>query len=120
MEKLKKIIAAILSVVMVFSLSSAITTNVANTTTNTTTTKLKIGDYVKFGHYYGDAILWRVININDDGSEMLYSEKILCIKPFDVAESGKYDKKGGHYTTQQFRQMNGSNRWSNRLDMGIL
>jgi hypothetical protein len=74
---------------------------------------VKVGDYIKFGRYNGDSILWRVININEDGSAMIFSEKILCLKPFDAAESGVVGELGGGFTTDEFRQKYGSNKWSN-------
>jgi hypothetical protein len=74
-------------------------------------TTLKLGDYVEFGSYNSSPIIWRVINVNDDSSVMLYSEKILCIKPFDAAESGLSNQTGGSYTTDKDRQRYGSNNW---------
>jgi hypothetical protein len=75
---------------------------------------MKVGDYVQFGQYLGSPILWRVINIDSDGSPVLFSEKILSIKPFDAAESGTYNKEGiNPYSTDKLRQAYGSNRWEN-------
>lgn len=75
---------------------------------------MKIGDYVQFGQYLGSPILWRVINIGSDGSPVLFSEKILSIKPFDAAESGTFNKEGSNpYSTDKLRQAYGSNRWEN-------
>lgn len=75
---------------------------------------MKVGDYVRFGNYLGKPILWRVINIDNDGSPMLYSERILCLKAFDAAESGKYeDDEGKSYNGDEYRQKLGSNNWEN-------
>lgn len=74
---------------------------------------VKIGDYVQFGKYLNKPILWRVINLDKDGSPMLLSEKILCLKPFDVSESGKAGEPGGTYTTNLLRQEFGSGKWEN-------
>jgi hypothetical protein len=74
---------------------------------------VQVGDYVQFGKYLNAPILWRVINLEEDGSPLLYSEKILCLKPFDAAESGISEKTGGTYTTIEYRQMYGSNKWEN-------
>jgi hypothetical protein len=75
---------------------------------------MQIGDYVQFGKYYGKPILWKVINIDADGSPMLYSEKILCVKPFDAAESGKDGRTGSNpYSNDEDRQRYGSNKWEN-------
>ena len=75
---------------------------------------MKVGDYVQFGQYLGKPILWRVINIDSKGSPMLFSEKILCIKPYDAAESGIYYRTGSNpYTADEARQKFGSNEWEN-------
>ncbi len=44
---------------------------------------LDIGDFVLFGEFYDEPILWRVININQDGSRMLFSERIIALMGFD-------------------------------------
>lgn len=75
---------------------------------------MQVGDYVQFGSYYGKPILWKVINVDADGSPMLYSEKILCLKPFDAAESGNANQIGDNpYSTDYDRQQYGSNNWEN-------
>ncbi len=66
---------------------------------------IKVGDYVQFGKYYGDPILWKCVK-KEDGSPMLVSEYILCLKAFDAAESG-IDSVGSD-DVQKF----GSNKWS--------
>ncbi len=68
--------------------------------------KLKLGDYIQFGKYAGSPILWRVINVNPDGSFVVYSEKVLCLKAFDAfgdPPTGRADEE---------RKTNGSNYWS--------
>lgn len=67
--------------------------------------KVKIGDYIRYGRYKKDPILWRVININDDGSLMLLSERVLCFKAFD-AFGDLTDNRGDIY-----RKNYGSNNW---------
>ena len=74
---------------------------------------VKIGDYVQFGKYLNKPILWRVINLEADGTPLLFSEKILCLKPFDVSESGKVAVPGGNYSKDLFRQEYGSGKWEN-------
>lgn len=44
---------------------------------------LSIGDFVLFGMFSDEPILWRVININQDGSRMLFSERIIALMGFD-------------------------------------
>ncbi len=74
---------------------------------------MKVGDYVLFGKYLGNPILWRVINI-ENGSPLLFSEKIISIKAYDAAESGMYYRTGSNpYTRNEARQKYGSNQWEN-------
>jgi len=69
------------------------------------TSEMDIGDYIQFGRYYNEPIQWRVININDDGSLMLLSEKILSLKPFDA--NGDLTDNRGNTERINF----GSNNW---------
>ncbi len=46
-----------------------------------------IGDYIQFGRYLEEPILWRVIDKNDL-NYTLWSDKILTFKSFDAAGSG--------------------------------
>lgn len=67
---------------------------------------LQVGDYIYFGQYNGQPILWRVINLDQDGDPLLFSEDIITYKAFDGAE-------GTDYTADNDRKKSGSNRWSN-------
>jgi len=78
----------------------------------TAAAKLKVGSYVLFGSYLGEAILWKVADIGSSGA-MLVSEHILCLKPFDAAESGQFEAEGGSFTEDKETQKWGSNKWSN-------
>lgn len=80
---------------------------------NKTAKHMNIGDYVQFGRYYDEPILWRVLDKIADGGVMLLSERILCLKVFDAAESGRADETGGSYTTNKTKQAFGSSEWSN-------
>lgn len=44
----------------------------------------KEGDYVKFGTYHGAAVLWRVVDLDEDGAPMLLSDQIITNKPFNL------------------------------------
>lgn len=66
-----------------------------------TAAMLKTGDYVQFGRYSNDPILWKVINIDKNGP-LLLSDQILCLKAFDSA---------GSYHTDSSRKLWGSNYW---------
>lgn len=65
---------------------------------------IKIGDYLILGEYYDEPILWRCVDIDKNGPLML-SDKILCIKPFDVEGNG-----GSHDKNSQ-REIKGSSDW---------
>ena len=67
---------------------------------------IKIGDYVQMGTYYGKPILWRCVDIDDNGPLML-SDKILFAKAMDA----KGDDKSGSHSRGGFRPNNGSNYW---------
>lgn len=105
-SKFKKPIVIILTLIILMSGPSSLATA-------ETVASLNVGDYIQFGSYFGEPILWRVINKNDDDSVLLFSERILCLKPFDAAESGKYNSAGGSYTSDIERQKTGSNNWEN-------
>jgi co-chaperonin GroES (HSP10) len=75
---------------------------------------LSIGDYVKFGKYNGKSILWQVINIDKDGAPLLCSDKIICFKPFDAAESGTYWSMYNSISKKsKFEDLQGSTKWDN-------
>lgn len=44
-------------------------------------TELKIGDYILLGEYYREPIVWRYV-ADDENGKLIWSDKILCIKPF--------------------------------------
>lgn len=75
--------------------------------------KVKTGDYIIFGKYNDERIVWRIININSDKSLLLCSEKIISFKPFDGAESGVTAKADDTSKTDLNRQRYGSNSWGN-------
>jgi len=76
---------------------------------------LKIGDYVQFGRYASKPILWRGIedSANPDakvgdviiGDPLLFSDKIICRKPFDAV--GQHDIATREVSTE------GSYLWQN-------
>ena len=77
-------------------------------------TYIKIGDYLQMGTYYGKPILWRCVDIDENGPLML-SDKILCLKAFDASGTntggshgrGRIDKGVKGY----YRMVEGSNYW---------
>ena len=69
---------------------------------------ISIGQYVQMGTYYGEPILWRCVDIDENGPLML-SDKILCIKAFDAYYS-KNNTTGSHSRSSR-RQFGCSNYW---------
>lgn len=49
----------------------------------TTGEDIKIGEYITFGTYGKESILWRVIDVDKEGNPLLYAENILTYKAFD-------------------------------------
>ncbi|MDP4183183.1 MAG: DUF6273 domain-containing protein [Bacillota bacterium] len=64
----------------------------------------KIGDYILFGKYNNKRILWRVINIDEAGSPLLFMENVITIKSYD---------SGGTVHKYSDRVKFGSNYWEN-------
>ena len=67
----------------------------------------KKGDYVQFGRYYGEPILWRVIAI-EDGKPLLFSDRILTLKAF--SSTGDIGNPAGPRADSD-RNLLGSNYW---------
>lgn len=44
---------------------------------------ISVGDYVQMGKYYDEPILWRCIDVDENGP-MLITDKILCVKSYDA------------------------------------
>jgi serine/threonine protein kinase len=67
---------------------------------------LNINDYLEFGFYNKEPILWKCVD-NKNDNFLIVSEYILSLKPFDAAESGQFGK--GATDVEKC----GSNIWSN-------
>ena len=70
---------------------------------------IDIGDYVQMGTYYGKPILWRCVDIDENGPLML-SDKIICLKPFDAVTSLN-DTTGSHSRRDEKTKKYSSNYW---------
>lgn len=69
--------------------------------------EVKIGDTIELGTYYGEPISWKCMAIDENGP-LMYSEKILCLKAFDVSGlNAQY-----HSDNWGYRGNYGSNCWS--------
>ena len=70
---------------------------------------IDIGDYVQMGTYYGQPILWRCVDIDENGPLML-SDKILCLKAFDAKTSS--NSTTGSHSRRSSRAARESNYWA--------
>lgn len=95
-------------------------------------TDIALGDYLKFANYkptgYSDnnkdsSLIWQVINVDESSNTVrLITKNIIDIKPFDCAESGKFDKsmngesyergKKEEYSKKKLKEFRGSNVWA--------
>lgn len=66
------------------------------------------GDYIEFGTYEGEPILWRFVSKDENGLLMV-SDKILCLKSYDAAGDSIYHYVEGNYS--DIRKEFGSNCW---------
>jgi len=71
--------------------------------------EIKIGDYVQIGTYYGEPILWRCVDIDENGPLML-SDKIICLKSFDAGASA--NSSPNSHSRNSYRFSYGSNYWA--------
>lgn len=92
---------------------------------------VSIGDYITFGSYepqgYSEAnqdnkISWIVVDIDKKNNQaVLLTEKVVDMKPFDVAESGIFDKDSADnsydrdmkdsFSMQQMQEFRGNSDW---------
>ncbi len=68
---------------------------------------LLVGDYIVFGSFNAEPIKWRVLNIEEDGTVLIQSDKILCFMAFD-----KEGSQQSHHVTDDTRKL-GSSDWNN-------
>lgn len=97
----KRLLSYILTVLIVTTLIPGF--SVASAATN-----INIGDYIEMGEYYGEPILWRCVDIDENGP-LILSDKIICLKPFDAAGD---NTSGSHGRVGEQRKSNGSNYWA--------
>ena len=76
---------------------------------------VQIGDYITLGRYYDEPILWRCVDIDENGPLML-SDRIIGIKPFDASgDSSGMNENSSHGRGNQSyhkRTVRGSNFWA--------
>lgn len=90
---------------------------------NSNVCTVAVGDTVTFGSYNGEPVEWRVLRLSEDQKHaVLVSARILTMKAYDTAESGKYNHYDGvDYWSQDSEadtdmtlqaMVRGSNIWS--------
>jgi len=103
----------VLSLVLVISIIASLF--VAMPMTASASATISIGDYVQMGTYYGKPILWRCVDIDENGPLML-SDKIICLKAFDGKGTNTSGSHGrGYYISGQqgyYRRNYGSSYWA--------
>jgi chitodextrinase len=77
------------------------------TSTSTAILTVKIGDYIQFGKYNDEPIMWRVIHKDENGNPVLFADRILSIKAFDA--SGSYHSGDSDCFRSDSRNCFGSN-----------
>ena len=63
--------------------------------------QINIGEYIQMGKYNDEPILWRCIDVDENGP-LLFSDRILCRKAYDlrgVNESGSHVRRDRIYAT---------------------
>lgn len=90
----KRYLGLICSMVLLFSM-------VLSTTTYAVT-QLRVGDYVKFGQYNNEPIVWRVIALDEENDPLLWSDSIIAFKAFDAA---------GDFHVNKDQKKSGRNYW---------
>jgi len=75
-------------------------------------TTIKIGDYVQIGIYYDEPILWRCVDIDENGP-LILADKIISIKPFDANGTTHKYLNGNNQADNNYhyRRSYGSNLW---------
>lgn len=98
----KRILAFILAIAVLVPLFSGTPTYAEDSK------KMRVGQTITLGSYNGEPIVWKCVEIDDNGP-LMYSEKILCFKAFDASgESSEYHSDGWGY----IRKTWGSSCWS--------
>lgn len=101
-KQINRTLSLLLSVIMVLSLCPLIAK------AEGTKPNIKIGDYIKLGTYENEPILWRCVDIDDNGPLMLM-DKVLGSMPYDAKTSENSATRS--HSRNSFRSSYGSNHW---------
>ena len=99
-----------IQILYIFLFISLLPNNIAISAITNANTDIKIGDYLQLGKYNGERILWRCVDIDENGP-LILSDKIISLKPFDVAGS---NENGSHFRddSNDSRKDFGSSYWA--------
>ena len=101
---MKRIISLFLCITLLISVISVSAINInAETTVNG---GIQIGDTITLGKYLNEPIVWRCVDIDENGPLML-SEKVLCTKEYDAPGDSPYHDDGWGWVRKRW----GSNCW---------
>lgn len=98
-------IAIVIILILIFCITPFTILSVSSSKT-INNSLMDIGDYIIFGRYNNDPIIWRIIAFDSERNPILFSDKILTVKAFDSA--------GNTHTNEDdegWRKISGSNLW---------
>jgi len=72
--------------------------------------ELKIGDYVVYGRYEDEPIIWQVVHIDEQGDPLLFANNAISYKAFDASELATDQTDGD--TINTYRNDYGNNLWA--------
>lgn len=103
---MKKIIAKVMSLISVTAVLAVYLPIISASAD----ANIGIGEYLQMGTYYGEPILWRCVDIDDNGPLMI-SDRILCLKSFDANAGTNGNSVIGSHSRNEYRKTNESNYW---------
>ncbi|MEI6131428.1 MAG: DUF6273 domain-containing protein [Bacillota bacterium] len=109
---MKRILSTILAILVLSAIATLAPVSPQTGVSALAAPTLKIGDYMTMGKYNDEPILWRCVDIDENGPLML-SDRILTLKPFDArGTSHKYsDGSTQADLSLNDRALKGSNLW---------
>ena len=103
---MKKIIAKVMSLISVIAVLAVYLPIISASAD----ANIGIGEYLQMGTYYGEPILWRCVDIDDNGPLMI-SDRILCLKSFDAHAGTMGNSVTGSHSRNEYRKTDESNYW---------
>ena len=101
--KQRRMLSILLSAVMMLSMT-VLPAKSADAKIN-----IKIGDYIRLGTYNNESVLWRCVNVDDNGPLMLSDRVLEDYMPYDAMTSDNADTCS--HRRSGYRSKYGSNHW---------